>query len=66
MKVLAFGSEAVIYEKKGIIIKRRIKKGYRIKEIDERLRKTRSKAEFNVMRFLYENSLNVPKPLKYI
>ncbi|MCL4398728.1 MAG: Kae1-associated serine/threonine protein kinase [Candidatus Parvarchaeota archaeon] len=66
MKVLAFGSEAVIYEKEGIIIKRRIKKGYRIKEIDERLRKTRSKAEFNVMRFLYENSLNVPKPLKYI
>ena len=36
MKVLAFGSEAVIYEKEGIIIKRRIKKGYRIKEIDER------------------------------
>ncbi|MCL4372438.1 Kae1-associated serine/threonine protein kinase [Candidatus Parvarchaeota archaeon] len=66
MKVLAFGSEAVIYEKNGIIIKRRVKKSYRIREIDEKLRKNRSKAEFNIMRFLYESGLNVPRPLKYL
>jgi len=66
MKTLAFGSEAVIYERNGIIIKRRMKKSYRIKKIDEKLRKVRSKAEFNVMRFLYERGLNVPRPLKYL
>ena len=66
MKTLAVGSEAVIYEKDSIIIKRRAKKKYRIKEIDEKLRKSRSKAEFNIMNFLYRNGLNVPKPLKYV
>ena len=66
MKVLAFGSEAVVYEKNNVIIKRRIKKSYRIREIDEKLRRNRSKAEFNIMRFLYESGLNVPRPLKYI
>ena len=35
-------------------------------EIDEKLRRNRSKAEFNIMRFLYESGLNVPRPLKYI
>ncbi len=66
MKVIAFGSEAVVYEKGNIIIKRRVKKSYRIKEIDEKLRKNRSRAEFNIMRFLYESGLNVPRPLKYV
>lgn len=66
MKVLAFGSEAVVYEKNDIIIKRRVKKNYRIKEIDEKLRKNRCKSEFNILRFLYESGLNVPRPLKYL
>ncbi|MCL5976344.1 MAG: Kae1-associated serine/threonine protein kinase [Candidatus Parvarchaeota archaeon] len=65
MKTLAVGSEAIIYEENGTIIKRRVKKSYRIREIDEKLRKSRSKAEFNVMQFLYKGGLNVPKPLKY-
>ncbi|MGC8533670.1 MAG: KEOPS complex kinase/ATPase Bud32 [Candidatus Parvarchaeum sp.] len=65
MKTLAVGSEAVIYEKDNTIIKKRIKKSYRIREIDEKLRKRRSKAEFKIMQFLYKNNLNVPKPLKY-
>ncbi|MCL4376590.1 Kae1-associated serine/threonine protein kinase [Candidatus Parvarchaeota archaeon] len=66
MKIIAVGSEAVVYEKNNTIIKRRVRKNYRIKEIDEKLRKNRSKAEFNIMRFLYESGLNVPKPLKYL
>lgn len=66
MKLLGFGSEAAIYENNRFIIKRRIKKDYRIKEIDEKLRKNRSRAEFNIMRFLYESGLNVPKPIKYV
>ncbi|EEZ92639.1 MAG: Mn2+-dependent serine/threonine protein kinase [Candidatus Parvarchaeum acidiphilum ARMAN-4] len=66
MKLLGFGSEAAIYENNSFIIKRRIKKDYRIKEIDEKLRKNRSRAEFNIMRFLYESGLNVPKPIKYV
>jgi TP53 regulating kinase-like protein len=66
MKLLALGSEAAVYENNGLIIKRRVKKDYRIKEIDEKLRKSRSRAEFNILRFMYENSLNVPKPIKYL
>lgn len=66
MKLLGFGSEAAIYENNSFIIKRRIKKDYRINEIDEKLRKNRSRAEFNIMRFLYESGLNVPKPIKYV
>ena len=66
MKIIAVGSEAVVYEKNKIIIKRRVRKNYRIREIDEKLRKKRSKAEFKIMRFLYESGLKVPRPLKYI
>jgi Kae1-associated kinase Bud32 len=50
------GAEAVIYKSKNKIIKERIPKNYRIKQIDEKLRKFRTKREANLLKkshFLY-------------
>jgi len=45
MKLIAKGAEANLYLKNGSIIKERVPKGYRAKELDEFLRKTRTKRE---------------------
>lgn len=55
------GAEAKIYEKNGNIIKHRIEKKYRIKEIDLLLRKSRTNREAKVLKKLYDNKINVPK-----
>lgn len=47
MKEIARGAEAVIYLDKNVV-KERIKKGYRIKEIDDVLRKSRTRREAKV------------------
>lgn len=63
-KLIAIGAEARIYEQGGRIIKDRVRKGYRIKEIDERLRKSRNKIEAKILRALLANKINVPRVLK--
>lgn len=50
MKEIARGAEAVLYEDKGRIIKHRLKKSYRVKEIDDELRKQRTRKEANLLR----------------
>jgi Kae1-associated kinase Bud32 len=45
MAVIAGGAEAVIALEKGMIIKTRIQKRYRLKEIDETLRRERTRTE---------------------
>ena len=59
MKIIKQGAEAVIKLKKNRIIKERIKKNYRIKEIDKKLRKFRTKRESNILRKAV--FVNVPK-----
>jgi len=49
MKEIARGAEAVLYEHKGMIIKRRLRKNYRIKELDEELRKQRTRREASLL-----------------
>ncbi|GIU68545.1 MAG: O-sialoglycoprotein endopeptidase [Candidatus Pacearchaeota archaeon] len=44
-KILYQGAEALIILKNKTIIKKRVKKSYRIKEIDEKIRKSRTKSE---------------------
>ena len=66
MKIIAMGSEAVVYERGNIVIKRRKRKGYRIRELDEKLRKSRGGMEFRIMQRLYEGGMSVPQPLKYV
>ncbi|OYT41518.1 MAG: Kae1-associated kinase Bud32 [Candidatus Aenigmarchaeota archaeon ex4484_224] len=67
MKIFYIGAEAILYLKKEsgkkILVKERIKKGYRIKEIDLKLRKFRTRRE---ARLLKKSSflISVPKVLK--
>ena len=60
MKEIARGAEAVIYKKDNIILKDRIAKNYRIKEIDYKLRKFRTKREAKVIEKL--QAINFPSP----
>ena len=61
-KIIQQGAEAIIVLEKNNVIKKRERKSYRIQEIDEKLRKTRTKRETNL---LEKASLiiNSPKPL---
>ncbi len=58
--IIARGAEAILYKENGMLIKERIKKGYRIKEIDEELRKKRTKSESNLIIKARRNRVNVP------
>ncbi len=53
MKLLKQGAEAKIFEDKkanqDVVVKHRIKKSYRISQIDEKLRKYRTNLEFNLL-----------------
>ncbi len=54
MQIIYRGAEAIIYldnfEGKKVLVKERIEKKYRIKEIDEKLRKLRTRKEVNLLR----------------
>ena len=50
MKIIKQGAEAIIKLKKNRIIKERIKKNYRINEIDKKLRKFRTRREGNILK----------------
>jgi len=65
MKVLAQGAEAKVYLEDNKIIKERIEKKYRIKELDEFLRKTRTKKEIKLLSDLRRHGLNVPRVIDY-
>lgn len=57
MNEIARGAEAVLYQDKDKIIKHRLKKNYRIKEIDEELRKQRTRKEAKLL-----EKLSIPHP----
>ena len=44
------GAEAILCKEDDVLIKKRVKKGYRIKEIDEKLRKRRTRSEAKLLR----------------
>lgn len=50
MKIIAQGAEAVIRKENNEIVKERLSKGYRIKEIDDSLRKKRTRLEAKLIR----------------
>ena len=60
-RILGRGAEAIIEKTDGRVVKKRIKKSYRIKELDEELRKKRIRIEARIMEKLYKNNVNVPK-----
>jgi len=63
MKIIAQGAEAKLYFDRKKIIKDRIKKNYRIEQLDEKLRKTRTKQEANLI--TAARRAGVPTPFLY-
>ncbi|MFH1589122.1 MAG: KEOPS complex kinase/ATPase Bud32 [archaeon] len=61
MKQIGAGAEAIIYLDKEKVKKDRVKKNYRIKEIDEALRKTRTRTEAKILEKI---PIKSPKLLK--
>ncbi len=60
MQKIAQGAEAVLYQDKSRILKERLSKGYRLPQIDESLRKFRTRREAKILGKLEE--LNFPAP----
>ncbi len=60
MKELSRGAEAVLYLNRDRVVKKRISKGYRIKEIDLEIRKLRTRSEGKIL-----ERVNVDKPRVY-
>lgn len=61
-KIIQQGAEAKIILSKGFVIKNRISKGYRIKELDEKIRRQRTKSEAKLLEKA-SDIINSPKPL---
>ncbi|MEK6948597.1 MAG: KEOPS complex kinase/ATPase Bud32 [Nanoarchaeota archaeon] len=61
MKLIAQGAEAKLFLDKNKIVKSRFVKTYRIKEIDDRLRKARTKREAKILEKLQKINFPVPK-----
>ena len=59
-KLIAQGAEAKLFLKEGRILKQRFAKSYRIKEIDEKLRGSRTRREAKVLQKL--GAINFPAP----
>ncbi|MCK9595622.1 Kae1-associated serine/threonine protein kinase [Candidatus Pacearchaeota archaeon] len=60
-KIFARGAEAVIILKDNLVTKDRIKKSYRIKELDEKIRKRRTKSEKKLLEKA-SKIINAPNP----
>jgi len=58
--IIGRGAEAIIEKKGDKLFKNRIKKNYRIAEIDDKLRKERTKKEMNLILTARRNQVNVP------
>ena len=60
-EIVGRGAEAILYRDGDKLVKERIKKGYRIKELDEKLRKRRTKREAKILS--KARRVGVPTPL---
>ncbi len=64
MKLIAQGAEAKLYKDKDVLIKERIQKSYRISEIDNKLRKSRTRREAKILKKLQELHFSSPELIK--
>jgi len=68
MKLIKQGAEAKLYldkfDNQPVIIKDRIKKNYRIKQIDEKIRNTRTTLEFNLLTEARRSGIPTPRILE--
>jgi TP53 regulating kinase and related kinases len=63
MRLIAQGAEAKIYEQGDFILKHRIKKSYRLTQIDQKLRKQRNRSEARILKRANREGIPVPKVL---
>ena len=63
MKQIGMGAEAVIFKDK-YVIKNRLKKSYRLDELDKKIRKSRTRREAKIIGTLQLAKIPVPKLLK--
>ena len=63
--IIARGAEAIIEKENGMIIKERVRKKYRIKELDEFLRKKRTRSEVRLMLEARRDGIETPKIIDY-
>ena len=61
MEIISQGAEAILTRKGDILEKERIKKGYRIPQLDMPLREKRTKLEQRIMRLARRASVSVPQ-----
>lgn len=67
MKLIYRGAEAILYLKgrgRKILVKERIRKSYRIKQLDEKLRKVRTRREVKLLTKAKKIGIDVPSILK--
>jgi len=68
MPIIARGAEAVLKKEhkdgRDVLIKDRIVKGYRLKAIDDKLRKERTRSEARLLRAASRANVNVPRVLE--
>ncbi|RLI92505.1 MAG: Kae1-associated kinase Bud32 [Candidatus Altiarchaeales archaeon] len=64
MELIAKGAEASLYLEGNRLIKHRIKKGYRIREIDTKLRKSRTQREAKLLENSRRKGISVPRVYK--
>ncbi|MBI4020588.1 MAG: Kae1-associated serine/threonine protein kinase [Candidatus Aenigmarchaeota archaeon] len=60
MKILKRGAEAVLYLSDGKLVKERLKKGYRIAQLDEKIRKERTQKEERLLDRARRSGVSVP------
>ena len=63
-KLIAQGAEAKLFLEKDVILKNRFRKSYRIKEIDDKLRGSRTRREAKILDKLRAISFPAPKLIK--
>jgi len=59
-KIIKRGAEAVLYLKDGMLVKERIRKGYRVAQLDEALRKARTRREARLLAEASRAGVSVP------
>ncbi len=60
-EIIAHGAEAILYKAEDEVVKQRLSKGYRLPQLDESLRKFRTRREVKVLQKLKQSSLACPK-----
>ncbi|MCX6817644.1 MAG: KEOPS complex kinase/ATPase Bud32 [Candidatus Aenigmarchaeota archaeon] len=60
-KIIQRGAEAILYLRDGELVKERVAKGYRIPQIDVKIRKQRTRAEAKLMERARASNVSVPR-----